>query len=128
RRPRPPTPLPVPGASTAPGRSARRSPGPRCTSPRPPPPRARSARWPASPPAPPGATPAQAAPDTACPPDHHAVACISWFAMADPQVSFEVHREPDQVRLAVTGDLDLASSGELAERAQALIPDSGRSL
>jgi len=48
--------------------------------------------------------------------------------MADPQVSFEVHREPDQVRLAVTGDLDLASSGELAERAQALIPDSGRSL
>ncbi len=44
--------------------------------------------------------------------------------MADPQVSFEVFREPEQVRLAVTGDLDLASDGALAERAQALIPDA----
>jgi anti-anti-sigma factor len=44
--------------------------------------------------------------------------------MADPQVSFEVHREPDRVRLAVFGDLDLASADQLADRARELIPDA----
>ncbi|HKT00671.1 MAG TPA: STAS domain-containing protein [Rugosimonospora sp.] len=44
--------------------------------------------------------------------------------MADPQVSFQVHREPEHVRLAVTGDLDLASAGELAQRAAALVPEA----
>jgi anti-sigma B factor antagonist len=44
--------------------------------------------------------------------------------MAGPEVSFEVHREVDQVRLAVSGDLDLASAEQLANRALALIPDA----
>jgi anti-sigma B factor antagonist len=44
--------------------------------------------------------------------------------MADPEVSFEVHREPDRVRLAVTGDLDLASAEQLADRARDLIPSA----
>jgi anti-sigma B factor antagonist len=43
--------------------------------------------------------------------------------MAD-LVSFEVHREPDQVRLAVSGDLDLASAGQLADQARELIPSA----
>jgi anti-sigma B factor antagonist len=44
--------------------------------------------------------------------------------MADPQVSFQVHREPDHVRLAVSGDLDLSSADQLADRARELIPDA----
>jgi anti-anti-sigma factor len=50
--------------------------------------------------------------------------------MADPvssSVSFEVHEEPSRTRLLVSGDLDLASAGQLADRAVALIPPaSGR--
>ncbi len=44
--------------------------------------------------------------------------------MADPQVSFEVHKEPERTRLSVSGDLDLASAPLLAERAVALVPEA----
>lgn len=44
--------------------------------------------------------------------------------MTDPQVSFQTYRESGQARVAVFGDLDLASAGELAERARELIPDA----
>jgi anti-sigma B factor antagonist len=44
--------------------------------------------------------------------------------MADPQVSFQVHRDSDQARLAVFGELDLASAGQLVERATELVPEA----
>jgi anti-sigma B factor antagonist len=48
--------------------------------------------------------------------------------MTDPQVLFQIHREPDLARLAVIGDVDLASADELTERAKELIPDASGSL
>jgi anti-sigma B factor antagonist len=44
--------------------------------------------------------------------------------MAGTEVSFRVSREPEHVRLAVFGDLDIATAQQLADEARVLIPEA----